>query len=44
MMEPYSTQQRVKTTEFFYSAERSIDITQLKYRHHFNSKLAQAAP
>lgn len=42
-MEPYSTTQRVKIIEFFYSCQRSIVLTQRKYRQHFNTRSAPTA-
>ncbi|GFY28551.1 putative transposase [Trichonephila clavipes] len=41
--EPDSTKQRVKIIEFFYSCQRSIVMTQRKYRQYFNSRSASTA-
>ncbi|GFT52902.1 hypothetical protein TNCV_1460101 [Trichonephila clavipes] len=40
IVKPYSTKQRVKMIEFFYSCQRSIIMTQRKYRQYFNSRSA----
>ncbi|GFY70569.1 putative transposase [Trichonephila inaurata madagascariensis] len=42
-MDPYSTKQRIKIIELFYSYQRSIVMTQCKYRQYFNSRSTPTA-